>query len=343
MKKMDSVANTQLPVVGIVGLGIMGGIMAETLLLNNYRIVGFDIEKSACARLKKAGGHVAKSVAEVTKQADVLITSLATSNALRVVYQEIASTLKAQPKKITLVETSTLAMVDKDWIATQLPKKQVALLDCPISGTAARMKDRAWTIFVSGKKSSCNEVQPIFKCLSDNSPYVGEYGNGLKMKFIANHLVAIYNVACAESVTFARKIGLDPQEVLDIFGPSPVIGTGVMRLRTPFMIKREYSPPTMKVEVWQKDMQVIGDLAKSVGCPLPIFNATAPIYTAAMAQGLALQDTASTAEVLGQMAGLFTENKASAAKKVATKKLATKSGAAIVTKSVRKPVVKKVS
>jgi 3-hydroxyisobutyrate dehydrogenase len=61
----------------------------------------------------------------------------------------------------------------------------------------------------------------------------------------------------------------------------------------------------MKVEVWQKDMQVIGDLAKSVGCPLPIFNATAPIYTAAMAQGLALQDTASTAEVLGQMAGLF--------------------------------------
>jgi 3-hydroxyisobutyrate dehydrogenase-like beta-hydroxyacid dehydrogenase len=58
------------------------------------------------------------------------------------------------------------------------------------------------------------------------------------MKFIANHLVAIYNVACAESVTFARKIGLDPQEVLDIFGPSPVIGTGVMRLRTPFMIKR---------------------------------------------------------------------------------------------------------
>jgi 3-hydroxyisobutyrate dehydrogenase-like beta-hydroxyacid dehydrogenase len=338
MKKMDSTANSPLPVVGIVGLGIMGGIMAETLLLNQYQIVGFDIEKSACARLKKAGGQVAKSVAEVTEKADVLITSLATSHALRLVYQEIATTLKAQAKKIILVETSTLAMSDKDWIAAQLPKKQVALLDCPISGTAARMKDRAWTIFVSGKKSSCNEVQPIFKCLSDNSPYVGEYGNGLKMKFIANHLVAIYNVACAESVTFARKIGLDPQEVLDIFGPSPVIGTGVMRLRTPFMIKREYSPPTMKVEVWQKDMQVIGDLAKSVGCPLPIFNATAPIYTAAMAQGLALQDTASTAEVLGQMAGLFTEAKTSVAKPVSRKP-----SSAASTKKVRKPAVKKVS
>ena len=114
-----------------------------------------------------------------------------------------------------------------------------------------------------------------------------------------------YNVACAESTIFAKKIGLDPQDVLDIFGPSPVIGTGVMRLRMPFMIDRQYTPPTMKVEVWQKDMQVIGDLAKSVGCPLPIFNATAPIYTAAMAQGLAKSDTASTAEVIGQMAGLY--------------------------------------
>lgn len=313
----------QLPVVGIVGLGIMGGIMAETLLLNKYPIIGFDIEKSACLRLKKAGGKVCKSVTEVTQKADVLITSLATSHALRTVITEIAQALKdsstqASPKQITLIETSTLAMMDKEWIIDQLPKKQVALLDCPISGTAARMKDRAWTIFVSGKKSSCSAMQPIFKCLSDNSPYVGAYGNGLKMKFIANHLVAIYNVASAESVTFARKIGLDPLEVLQIFGPSPVIGTGVMRLRTPFMIDRQYSPPTMKVEVWQKDMQVIGDLAKSVGCPLPIFNATAPIYTAAMAQGLALQDTASTAEVLGQMAGLFSAQ--STQEKIGTKK-----------------------
>ena len=60
----------------------------------------------------------------------------------------------------------------------------------------------------------------------------------------------------------------------------------------------------MKVAVWQKDMQVIGDMAKSVDCPTPLFSACVPIYSAAMAQGLALQDTASTAEVLGAMAGI---------------------------------------
>ena len=72
----------------------------------------------------------------------------------------------------------------------------------------------------------------------------------------------------------------------------------------PFMLDRNYSPPTMKVEVWQKDMQVIGDMAKSLGCPVPLFNACAPIYTAAMAQGLSQEDTASVAEVLGAAAGL---------------------------------------
>jgi putative dehydrogenase len=139
---------------------------------------------------------------------------------------------------------------------------------------------------------------------TDNVPHVGAFANGTRMKFAANHLVAIYNVACAEVVTLARKMGLDPQQMLDQFGPSPVIGTGVMRLRMPFMIKREYQPATMKVEVWQKDMQVIGDMAKSVDCPTPLFDACRAIYTAAMAQGLAQHDTASVAEVLGAMAGM---------------------------------------
>jgi 3-hydroxyisobutyrate dehydrogenase-like beta-hydroxyacid dehydrogenase len=301
--------NTSQPTIGIIGLGIMGGIMAQTLIQNQYQVAGFDIDQTACKKLKKLGGKALKSVSEVVLEADVVITSLATSQALRDVFAQMKSTLIEHPKKLIVMETSTLAMIDKEFIASELNLPGVDLLDCPISGTAARMKDRAWTIFVSGQEKACKKMTPILKCLSDNSPYVGAFGNGLKMKMIANHLVAIYNVACAESTIFAKKIGLDPKEVLDIFGPSPVIGTGVMRLRMPFMIDRQYTPPTMKVEVWQKDMQVIGDLAKSVGCPLPIFNATAPIYTAAMAQGLAKSDTASTAEVIGQMAGLYQDIK----------------------------------
>jgi 3-hydroxyisobutyrate dehydrogenase-like beta-hydroxyacid dehydrogenase len=184
-----------------------------------------------------------------------------------------------------------------------LERAGVTVLDCPISGTARRLKEGAWTVFVSGNARACRQIKPILAQFTRNAPYVGKFGNGSKFKFIANHLVAIHNVAVGESMTFARKMGLDPQQVWDMFATNPVVGTGVFRLRGKFMVERNYLPATMKIEVWQKDMQVIGDMAKSVDCPVPLFATCGPIYDAAMAQGLSQHDTAAVCEVLDRMAG----------------------------------------
>ena len=296
-------AKQDKPRVGIIGLGIMGGIMGETLLSQGYDVVGYDIVPACRSRLKRAGGRVASSSALVAQQCDVLIVSLASSKALASVVADLAQAPHAGTPQI-VIETSTLPVADKEHAAHALKQQRRLMLDCPISGTAARMKDRAWTIYVSGPKRACQQVAPIFQVFTDMAPYIGPVGAGTKLKFAANHLVAIYNVAYAESVNLCRKMGLDPNMVLKHFGNSPVLGTGVMRLRMPFMIDRQYSPPTMKVEVWQKDMQVIGDMAKSVDCPTPLFQTSASIYTAAMAMGLAKEDTASTAEVLALMSGV---------------------------------------
>jgi L-threonate 2-dehydrogenase len=293
------------PAIGMIGLGIMGGAMAEALIKQGYSVCGYDVTAATCKRLRTAGGRVLKSATEVAQSADVLIVSLSTSAALNTTVNSIAASGKRDKgKELIVVETSTLPLLDKENAHKALQRLGITVLDCPISGTAVRMKERAWTVYSSGSKNAFAQIKPILQVFTDNLPYVGAFGNGTKMKFAANHLVAIYNVACAESVTLARKMGLDPQDVLDLFGSSAVIGTGVMRLRMPQMIRREYTPPTMKVEVWQKDMQVIGDMAKSVDCPLPLFSACAPIYSAAMAQGLDQQDTASVSEVLAGMAGI---------------------------------------
>ena len=292
------------PRIGLVGLGIMGGIMAEELLRQGFTVCGFDIAPAAKARLKSHGGRALASVQAVSDTSDIVIVSLATSHALQQVTQALADAAAKSKHTPLVIETSTLPLADKMHCAKALKAVGVTALDCPISGTAVRMKDRAWTIYASGPKAAFQQALPILNAFTDSVPHVGAYGNGTKMKYAANHLVAIYNVAYAESVTLARKMGLDPQHMLDLFGPSPVLGTGVMRLRMDMMVKQQYTPPTMKVEVWQKDMQVIGDMAKSLNCPTPVFTACASVYTAAMAQGLALHDTASTAEVLGRMAGL---------------------------------------
>ena len=302
LTRESRLATQDKPVVGIIGLGIMGGVMAETLLKHGYTVIGYDIETPCKKRLQRAGGKVARSNAQLAQDSDIVIISLASSNALASVVAELASVPHPQGKQI-IIETSTLPLSDKQAAAKALTQQSRTMLDCPISGTAARMKDRAWTVYVSGPPKACKQVAPLFQVFTDMAPYVGKLGAGTKLKFAANHLVAIYNVAYAEMVNLCRKMDLDPKVALAHFGNSPVLGTGVMRLRVPFMIDRQYTPPTMKVEVWQKDMQVIGDMAKSVNCPTPMFQACASIYTAAMAMGLDQSDTASTAEVLALMSG----------------------------------------
>ncbi len=291
--------------IGIIGLGIMGGAMAEALLDAGWKVVGYDVRREAKERLKRAGGEPLSSGTAVAKRADIVISSLATSAALEEVTRKIAAARRPpRSEPLIVIETSTLPIEDKERSVQELARAGVTALDCPISGTAVRMKEGSWTIFVSGKAAACRRVEPVLDVFTHKRPYVGAFGNGTKMKFIANHLVAIYNVAVGESMTFARKMGLDPQQVWELFATSPVVGHGVFKLRGKFMVDRKYLPATMKVEVWQKDMQVIGDMAKSVDCPTPLFTTCAPIYTAAMAQGLSRHDTASVCEVLGRMAGV---------------------------------------
>ena len=294
------------PVIGIIGLGIMGSAMAEALIGAGYRVVGYDVHAKPRQRLKQAGGRCLSSCSAVASGADVLIASLPSVAALDDVVEKIApacATKRKSRPRLIVMETSTLPIPDKERAMQRLKRVRATVLDCPISGTARRLKEGAWTIFVSGNKTACKSVSAILGVFTRNTPYVGAFGNGSKMKFVANHLVAIYNVAVGESLTFARKMGLDPEQVWDLFAASPVVGTGVFKLRGKFMVERKYLPATMKVEVWQKDMQVIGDMAKSVGCPTPLFTACVPIYTAAMAQGLSQHDTASVCEVLDAMAG----------------------------------------
>jgi 3-hydroxyisobutyrate dehydrogenase-like beta-hydroxyacid dehydrogenase len=110
-------------------------------------------------------------------------------------------------------------------------------------------------------------------------------------------------VASAEAMVLGLKAGLDPQTVFDMV----TTGAGnsrVFQLRAPMMVKDRYDDPTMKVEVWQKDMAVIGQYARQIGVPTPMFDASAPIYNKAMRSGHAAHDTASVCAVLEKMAGV---------------------------------------
>jgi 3-hydroxyisobutyrate dehydrogenase-like beta-hydroxyacid dehydrogenase len=288
--------------VGLVGLGTMGGLMARALVEAGHEVVGHDPVAACRARLRRAGGRPLASNAEVARAAEVLVTSLPSTAALHAVVAEWQQAGPA-PARQLVIETSTLPLADKLAAAAALRRQGRRMVDAPISGTATPAPQQTWIMYLGGTQAACREAAALARAFTLDAPRVGPLGAGMKLKLAANHLVAIYNVAYAEMVTLCRRMGLDPAVALKHMGPSPYIGTGAMRLRVPFMIERRYEPATMKIALLQKDMQVIGEMARAVHCPTPLLDACAPIYTAAMALGLGEADTAATAEVLARMTG----------------------------------------
>ena len=157
-------------------------------------------------------------------------------------------------------------------------------------------------VYASGNRAAYRRAVPVLEAFARAHFYVGAFGAGSKMKFVANLLVAIHNVAAAEALVLAMKAGLDPAMVLKVV-TAGVGSSRVLEVRGPMMVKGDYSHATMKLDVWRKDMTIIADFANQVGCPVPLFAATAPIYTSAIATGRGAEDTGAVCAVLERLAG----------------------------------------
>lgn len=284
--------------VGMIGLGIMGSAMSANLVKAGFDVLGFDPVAAGCRALKRAGGRVAKSGRDVAARSRIIITSLPSAEALVSVSADIAATGK---KGQIVIETSTLPLEVKEAARKRLAAAGVTVLDCPLSGTGAQARVKDLVVFASGDRAAYRKCIPLFEGIGRAHFLIGPFGDGSKMKFIANHLVAIHNVAAAEAMVLGIKAGLDPALVLKVV--SSGAGTSrMLEVRGPMMVKGDYSDATMKVAVWQKDMKIIGEYARSIDCPTPLFLASAPFYTAAMAMGRGNEDTGSVCAVLEEMA-----------------------------------------
>lgn len=284
-------------IVGVIGLGIMGGAMSRNLVAGGWRVLGFDPDPARRAEAAAAGVEAMDSPRAVAQVAPVLITSLPGPEAL----MATAAALAGLPRRV-IVETSTLAIADKDAAARVLAEAGHVPLDCPLSGTGAQAVHKDLVVYASGDAAAIAALQPLFMGFAREAPDVGAFGNGSRMKFVANLLVAIHNVAAAEAMVLGMRAGLDPEQLVKLAGGGAG-GSRVFALRAPMMAAGVYEPPTMRVSTWQKDMRIIAAFAEGLGAPTPLLAATAPIYDAALAQGLGGQDTAAVCAVLAGMAG----------------------------------------
>jgi L-threonate 2-dehydrogenase len=280
--------------VGIVGLGIMGGAIARNLVDRGWRVIGFDTDAARRAELGRADVTIAADAVQLAHDAPIIMTSLPSPAAALDVAQAIAGS--GLPPRI-VVELSTLGIADKLRFEAILKAAGHIALDCPLSGTGAQARNRDLVVYASGDSDAIERCMSLFADFAKQSADLGRFGNGSRMKFVANHLVAIHNVATAEAMILAERAGLDPKMVVDMIGPGAG-GSRMFQMRAPMMVERVYEPATMKVSTWKKDMAIIAEFADEVGCATPLFSLTQPVYSEAMAMGLGDQDTAAVFEVL---------------------------------------------
>jgi putative dehydrogenase len=280
--------------VGVIGLGIMGSAMSGNIIRAGFPVLGYDVLAARRSALSKASGQAARNVRDVATKAQIVVTSLPSAEALHRVATEIAG---AHQRGQIVIETSTLPIATKESARKLLADQGVTLLDCPLSGTGAQARVKDLVVYASGARTAYRRCIPVFEAFARTHYFLGPFGAGSKMKFVANLLVAIHNVSTAEALVLGMKAGLDPATMVNVLGD----GAGASRMlqiRGPMMVRNNYSEAAMKVGVWQKDMGIITEFARELECPTPLFAATSAIYNAAMAQGFAESDTAAVCAVL---------------------------------------------
>jgi L-threonate 2-dehydrogenase len=280
--------------VGVIGLGIMGGSFARNLIKAGWHVTGFDVDATKRKELGKAGAGIMRNAREVATTCPIILTSLPKPAALIATAKEIAAA--GLPSRI-LCECSTFTIEDKQKAEKILRKAGHTMLDCPVSGTGSQARTGDLVIYASGDRKAIGKIKPMLAGFSRKTYDVGAFGNGSRMKYVANLLVAINNVASAEAMVMGMKAGLDPKVIFEMIS-NGAGNSRVFELRAPMMVKNNYSDVTMKCSVWQKDMDVIGAFAKKIRVPTPLFSATLPVYAAALKQGHAEDDTAAVCAVL---------------------------------------------
>lgn len=290
-------------IVGVIGLGIMGGAFARNLLKAGFAVYGCDPSEAVRQALEAHGGKALGSPREVADIASIVILSLPGTGPLVDVTEGRDGLSSSARTDLIAIECSTLPIAAKQRAHDALKARGQVLLDCPVSGTGAQAAVKDLVVFASGDEAAYGKVREVLDGMARRHTYLGAFGNGMKMKIIANHLVTIHNVAAGEAFALAQKAGLDPRDVLEAVQDGAG-GSRMLQIRGPLMVEGRYDEVTATIKTHLKDVGIISEFAQSLAVPLPAFATAVQHYYAGLSMGLGEKDTAAVCAVSEALAGI---------------------------------------
>ena len=282
--------------IGSIGLGAMGGSYAKFLIEDNYTVYGVDPDTQNAEIFTSLGGVLLNNISDLIDKSDVIILSLPTVPIFKEIINEIEVNGKSNETKI-LIDMNTISLEDKILTKNKLEKLNISMVDAPVSGTGAQAKVKDIVVMSSGDKSIVDECDDIFRSFSKQNIYVGDFGNGIKFKILANLLVTVHNTVTAEALLLGQKAGLEEKMIYEVLNAGAATSV-MLDKRMPLMINKNYEPATASMRIFLKDIDVITDYLKSNNLSSPTFEAAANLYNQSKENIPITHDTAAIYEQL---------------------------------------------
>lgn len=293
--------------IGFIGLGIMGKPMAKNLLKAGYDLIVYDIVPEAVAELKQDGALAVGSIAEVAKEAEVIVTMLPNSPHVKEVILGAGGVLENAKKGTIIVDMSSISPIVSQEIEKECAREGVILLDAPVSGGEPKAKEGTLAIMVGGDEHAFNQVQDMLLKMGATAVLVGGIGSGNVTK-LANQIIVALNIAAmSEAMVLATKSGVDPEKVYNAIRGG-LAGSTVLDAKMPMVLAGNFKPG-FRMELHIKDLQNALDAAHAVGSPLPLTAEVMEMMQALKVSGKQKNDHSGLVEYFEQLADVQVRKK----------------------------------
>lgn len=288
--------------LGYIGLGAMGGRMADRLLTKGHTVTGFNRTKAKAQWLVDRGLRPAATPRLVAQAADVTFVMVTDSAALEAVAYGPDGLLDGlSPGKI-VVDMSTVNPSTSRELAEKARDRGADMVDCPVSGSILTLEQGKLTMMVGGSRSTYEKVLPLLLDIGPKATYVGPSGAAVSMKIALNLSIGVQLLAFSEGILLAEKSGIDRKTAVEVF-TSSALASPMLQYRGPFVVDMP-DEAWFSVKMMQKDTSLALDLGHDLGVSLPTAAIANQMLTAARGIGLAEKDCAAVFNVLATLSGV---------------------------------------
>jgi 3-hydroxyisobutyrate dehydrogenase len=255
--------------VGVIGLGNMGRGMALSAKRGGYRVLGFDAAPGVAARLQEEGVEARASIADIARDADILILSLPTSDVVEQVVLGQGGVADNAKAGLIVVDTTTADPNSTRKVAAALREVQVGFVDGPVSGGPKGAASATMTMVLGGAPADVAAVEPVLAVISAKRVHVGPVGAGHVTKIINNLLTGIHLLATSEAVRAAQAVGVDPQKLVEALNGGSGRNSATLT-NYPTWIFNDAFDSGFTMKLMRKDVRLAMDLLRSVHANAPM-------------------------------------------------------------------------